>query len=154
MTKHRHRRRMILLLVVTLALLAWLVWGMVTDLRSRPVNYLVERTQPVNPYLCPGDTLRYEVDLTVTNTPVILEITEAWCRSGSGGICSRALTTTYQVPILEPRSVYTIASRIMPESDFFRPGDEVEFWHATTDGKTTTGYIVGPVTVRENCEGP
>lgn len=35
----RHRRRMILLLIVSLLLLAWLVWGMVSDLSSRPVSY-------------------------------------------------------------------------------------------------------------------
>lgn len=150
----RHRQRMIALLIASLLLLAWLVFGMVTDLRSRPVSYLVQRIPPANPYLCPGDSLRYEVELTVTQVPVVLEITEAWCRAGLGGVCARSLTTVYSVPVLEPRSVYALANRVMPESEFFRAGDVVEFWHATTDGKTTTGYIVGPVTVRDNCEAP
>lgn len=147
----RHRRRMILLLIASLAMLGWLVWGMVSDLRGRPVSYLVQRIQPANPYLCPGDSLRYEVELTVTQVPVVLEITEAWCRAGLGGVCARSLTTTYTVPVLEPRAVYSIANRTVPESDFFRPGDQVEMLHATTDGDNVTGYIVGPVTIRDNC---
>lgn len=149
-----HRRQMIVLLIASLALLGWLVWGMVTDLRSRPVSYLVQRIQPVNPYRCPGDALRYEVQVTVTQVPVILEITESWCKAGLGGICSRALTTTYSVPVLDPRSVYAIANRIVPESDFFHAGDVVWFTHATSDHKNVTGYMVGPVTIRNNCETP
>lgn len=99
MGNHRHRRRMLTLLVVTLALLVWLVWGMIVDLRSRPVAYSVERIPAMFDQLCPGDTMRYEVSLSVTQVPVILEITESWCRTGEGGICARALTTTYTVPI-------------------------------------------------------
>lgn len=150
----RHRRRMIALLIAALALLGWLVWGMVVDLRSRPVAYTVQQIQPVNAQLCPGDALRYEVSLAVTQVPVILEITESWCRVGLSGICSRALTTTYSVPILEPRAVYTMANRIIPESDFFQANDMIEFWHATTDGERVTGYVVGPVTIRDNCKKP
>lgn len=149
---NRHRRRMLVLLIAALALLAWLIWGMVVDLRSRPVSYQVQRIPPANPYLCPGDALRYEVSLDVSRVPVVLEITETWCRIGLGGVCLRA--TVYHVPVLEPRSVYALASREMPESDFFKPGDVVEFWHATTDGKNISGYIVGPVTIRDNCETP
>ena len=66
---NRHRRRMLVLLIAALALLAWLIWGMVVDLRSRPVSYQVQRIPPANPYLCPGDSLRYEVELTVTQVP-------------------------------------------------------------------------------------
>lgn len=150
--RQRHRRRMILLLVVAMALLAWLIWGMASDLRSQPVTYYAQRAAAVNPYLCPGETLRYEVHLSVTDVPTVLDITESWCRAGENGICARALTTTYRVPVLEPRLVYTIANRIMPESDFFRPGDKVEFVHATQGEGQTTGYIVGPVTIRDNCE--
>ena len=150
----RHRRRMILLLIVSLLLLAWLVWGMVSDLSSRPVSYQVERIPPMLDQLCPGDTMRYEVSLSVTQVPVVLAITESWCRAGEGGICSRALTQTYTVPMLEPRQVYAIANRILPESNFFKPGDVVELWHATTDGENVTGYIVGPVTIRSDCDTP
>ena len=147
----RHRRRMILVLVVALAAVAWVIWAMVADFRSRPVDYKVQHIQPVNSFLCPGDQLRYPVVLQVRTTPVVLEITEAWCREGPAGICERASTVTYKVPVLTPRTVDTIAGRIMPDTAFFRPGDRLEFHHATTDGDTVTGYIVGPIVVRNNC---
>lgn len=152
MRNHKRRQRAILLLVVSLALLGWLMWGMVADLRSKPVNYKVQSIAPVNPYLCPGDQLRYPVVLEVSETPVILTIVESWCRAGSAGVCARDLTTTYQVPVLRQRYVDTIAARIVPDSSFFRPGDEIEFQHATTDGETVTGYVVEPIIMRDNCE--
>lgn len=37
-----HRRRMLVLLVLLLLLLAWLIYGMVVDLRSRPLTYHIE----------------------------------------------------------------------------------------------------------------
>lgn len=151
-SRQRHRRRMILLLVVALALLAWLVWGMVTDLRGAPVDYSVQSIAPAVRYLCPGDTLRYPVVLEVSETPVILTIVESWCRSGPAGVCSRDLTTVYQVPVLRERYIETTAVRVVPESSFLRPGEEVEFQHATTDGETITGYVVGPIVVRSDCE--
>lgn len=149
----RHRRQMIVLLVAALVMLGWLVWGMVADLRSRPVSYNVRYIQPVNSYLCPGEQLRYEVALSVTQAPTILHIVEAWCRPGAGGICDRGSTVVYEVPILMPRLVGTIAGRTVPDTAFIRASTELEFHHATTDGKTTTGYIVGPVWLRDNCEG-
>ena len=150
----RHRRRMIVILLLALAAVAWVVYAMVVDFRSRPVRYSVERIPAMFDQLCPGDTVRYEVNLAVTQVPIVLEITESWCRVGKSGICARALANTYAVPMLEPRVVYTIANRILPESDFFRPGDQVELWHATTDGVRVKGYIVGPVTIRDDCDTP
>lgn len=85
-----HRRRMIALLVVTLALLAWLVWGMIGDLRSQPVTYHIQYAQPVMRYLCPGDTLRYEVNVEVADVPAALTVVESWCEVGIGGVCNQA----------------------------------------------------------------
>ena len=147
----RHRRRMILVLIVALAAVAWVIYAMVVDFRSRPVNYRVQYIAPVNPYLCPGDQLRYPVVLEVRETPAVLEITEAWCRVGAGGVCDRGSTVVYKVPILRPRYVDTIAGRTMPDTAFFRAGDELEFHHVTTDGGRVTGYIVAPIVVRDNC---
>lgn len=147
----RHRRRMIVILVLALAAVAWVVYAMVADFRSRPVDYKVQRIQPVNSYLCPGDQLRYPVVLEVRNTPAILTIVEAWCRQGPAGVCDRASTATYEVPVLTPRYVDTIAGRTMPGTPFFRAGDQLEFHHATTDGEHVTGYIVAPIVVRDNC---
>lgn len=139
MTSHRHRRRMIVLLVVSLALLTWLVWGMVTDLRSRPVSYRVQHIEPVNQFLCPGDVLRYEVELVVTQVPAILHVVESWCVAGPQGVCMTPPSAEYNLPLLTPRNLYAIASRTMPESRLFTAGAQVEFHHASSDGKTTTG---------------
>jgi hypothetical protein len=88
----------------------------------------------------------------VTNgEPTILTIVESWCRAGPAGVCDRSTTVEYRVPVLSARYIDTIASRTMPASSFFRAGDEIEFHHATTDGKTTTGYIVRPIIIRNNC---
>ena len=148
----RKRQRALLLLVVSLALLGWLVWGMVVDLRRAPVAYKVQSITPVNSYVCPGDQLRYPVVLEVRNTPVILTIVESWCRAGTDGVCSQATTVQYQVPVLRPRTIDTIAVRTVPDVPFFRPGDRIEYQHATTDGKTVTGYVVEPIVIRDNCD--
>lgn len=145
------RRRALVILVFALAALAWGVGTMVVSLRSRPVTYPVQVLPPVNPYLCPGDSLRYPVVVVTNGEPTILTVVESWCRAGPAGVCDRSTTVEYKVPVLSARYIDTIANRIMPASSFFRPGDEIEFHHATTDGKTTTGYIVRPIVVRNNC---
>lgn len=153
----RRRRQMIVLLVASLAMLGWLLWGMVADLRSSSISYYIEYGQPVNPYLCPGDVLRYEVDVGVIDSPAELTITESWCEKKPDGLCNRATTQEYRLGILRPRNVGTLASRVMPDLPF-EPGAELEFWHTvraiTNHGIEITGYIVGPVYERDNCEGP
>jgi hypothetical protein len=141
-----------LLLVVSLVLLGWLVWGMVVDLRSKPVEYKVQSIAPANSFLCPGDQLRYPVVLEVRDVPTVLTIVESWCRAGTDGVCSQATTVQYQVPVLRPRTIDTMAVRTLPKSPFFRPGDKIEFQHATTDGKVVTGYVVEPIVIRDNCD--
>jgi hypothetical protein len=147
---------MIALLVATIALLAWLVYGMMVDLANQPLAYNIEYVTPVNPYLCPGDDLRYEVDLSVGEVPVALTIVESWCQSKSDGVCNGATTREYRLGVLRPRRLWTLASRTMPALPF-KPGEELEFWHTTTaqtnSGTSVTGYIVGPIYMRENCEG-
>ena len=154
----KRRRQMLILLAATLVLLGWLIYGMVVDLRSRPLTYHIEYAPPVNQYLCPGDALRYEVSVEVTEVPAALRIIEQWCQVGTGGICNQATSREYSVGILRPRAVYTIASRIMPDTPFFVPGQTYEYWHTTTTttnrGVLVSGYVVGPITVRDNCEKP
>lgn len=152
----RHRRHMLILLAATLGLLVWLIYGMVVDLRSRPLTYHIEYAQPVNPYLCPGDTLRYEVQVEVVEVPAVLTVVESWCEADIGGVCNQATTREYRLGVLRPRQVYALANRIMPDTPFFRPGQEYELWHTTTtttnNGTVVSGYVVGPVIVPENCE--
>ena len=152
----RHRRHMLILLAGTLALLVWLIYGMIADLRSRPLSYHIEYARPVNPYLCPGDMLRYEVAVEVDEVPASLVVVESWCEPRTAGVCNQATTREYRLGVLRPRQVYAMANRVMPDGEFFRvPGRELEFWHTTTTttnaGVTVTGYIVGPVVIRDNC---
>lgn len=153
----RHRQHMLILLVATLALLAWLIYGMVVDLRSRPLTYHIEYAQPVNPYLCPNDTLRYEVQVEVIEVPAALTVVESWCEAESTGVCNQATTREYRLGVLRPREVYTLANRIMPDTPFFVAGKTYEYWHTTTtttnNGTVVSGYVVGPVIVRDNCGG-
>lgn len=150
----RRRKGALILLVLIVLLLSWLVYGMISDLRSRPVSYRVQTIRPVNSWLCTGDVLRYEVEVEVRDVPVVLSIVEAWCQSGTSGICAQSLTREYKLPILAPRYVYTIASRPVPESTWFQPNREYEFWHATTNDGNTTGYVVKPIFIRDNCDTP
>lgn len=153
----RHRRHMLILLAATLGLLVWLIYSMVVDLRSRPLTYHIEYAQPVNPYLCPGDTLRYEVQVEVVEVPAALTVVESWCEADITGVCNQATTWEYRLGVLRPREVYALANRVMPDSPFFVAGRTYEFWHTTTtvtdSGTRVSGYIVGPVIVRDNCEG-
>lgn len=154
--RNGHRQRMLMLLVATLTLLAWLIWGMIVDLRSRPLSYHIQYTQPVNSFLCPGDTLRYEVQIEVSKVPAALTIVESWCEVRTGGVCNQETTRAYQLGVLRPRQVYTLANRTVPDTPFFRvPGRELEFWHTTTTttnaGVSVTGYSVGPIVIRDNC---
>lgn len=116
----------------------------------------MSNAQPVNSYLCPGDTLRYEVQVQVVEVPTSLVVVESWCEADAGGVCNQATTREYRLGVLRPRQVYTLANRIMPDTDFFKAGRKYEFWHTTTaatnHGVEVSGYVVGPVIVRENCE--
>lgn len=152
-----HKRKGALtLLVLLVLLLAWLIYGMISDLRSQPVTYHIQYTQPVMRYLCPGDTLRYEVQVEVAEVPAALTVVESWCQVGSGGVCDQATTREYRLGVLRPRQVYALANRSVPETDFLVPGDDYEFWHTTTTvtnrGTTVSGYAVGPVTIRNDCD--
>jgi hypothetical protein len=153
MGNRKRRRRALIILVIALAALAWGVGMMAVSLRSRPVTYPVQILAPVNPYLCPGDSLRYPVVVVTNGEPTILTVVESWCRAGPAGVCDRGTTAEYKIPVLSARYIDTIANRVMPASPFFRAGDEIEFHHAATDGKATMGYIVRPIVVRDNCEG-
>ena len=156
--RKRHRRRMLVVLVALLAMLAWLIWGMAVDLRSQPLTYHIRRAQPVNAYLCPGETLRYEVELSVVDVPASLDVVESWCEAKPDGVCNRATTSEYRLGALAPRQVYTLASRVLPLTDFFQAGERYELWHTTTivtnAGTTVDGYVVGEIEIRDNCKTP
>ena len=98
--------------------------------------------------MCPGDTFTFPVAIAVEETPAYTRIVESWCRQ-SDGICPRQFSTTYEIALLEPLIVNTVATRAIPSD--LPPGDwqlqHINESHVT--GKiTVTGYGVR-VTIKD-----
>lgn len=125
--------------------------NMAQDIAAKPVTYGIEIITPLNPDVCPGDTLRYPVTVDVVEIPTVLSVVETWCETGVNGMCSTTLSRSYQLPLLEYRHVEAIAARVVPITPFIRPGETYEFWHAAVDG-STTGYRVKPIRIRVDCD--
>lgn len=154
MRGNRRRKVALIALVLIVVFLGVIVSKMIADIRSQPVSYRVSEITPVNSYLCPGDVLLYDVEVAVSQVkiPSILTFIETWCQAGVDGVCAQTLTTVSSVPSLAERNIFAMARRTVPESAFFRPGREYEFWHATrTDDGKVTGYRVTPIHIRDNC---
>lgn len=142
------RLQVYLLLAVCLMIIVGGFLAMARDIAARPVSYGVDRIAPLEPVLCPGDTLTYPVSVSVTDVPNVVTIAETWCKTGVDGVCSTALARSYTLPLMDYRKIETVAQREIPHSVFFVPGETYELWHAIEgDG----GYIVGPVTIRTDC---
>lgn len=147
----RPRRRVIVVLVICLTVLGVGLANMAQDIAAKPVVYGIEIITPIETDLCPGDVLRYPVTVNVVEIPTVLSIVETWCQAGTDGMCSAALSHSYQLPLLEYREVKAIAERVVPITPFIRPGETYEFWHAAVDG-STTGYRVKPIRIRVDCD--
>jgi len=145
------RRRVIVVLVICLTVLVVGLANMAQDIAARPVAYGIEIITPLETDLCPGDTLRYPVTVDVIEIPTVLTIVETWCETGNDGMCSAALSRSYQLPLLEERRIEAIAERVVPATPFIRPGETYEFWHAAVNG-STTGYRVKPIRIRMDCD--
>jgi len=145
------RRRVIVVLVICLTVLVVGLANMAQDIAAKPVAYGIEIITPLETDLCPGDTLRYRVTVDVVEIPTVLTIVETWCETGNDGMCSAALSRSYQLPLLEERRIEAIAERVVPATPFIRPGETYEFWHAAVNG-STTGYRVKPIRIRMDCD--
>ena len=144
------RLQVYLLLAVCLMIIVGGFLAMARDIAARPVSYGVDRIAPLEPVLCPGDTLTYPVSVSVTDVPNVVTIAETWCKTGVDGVCSTALARSYTLPLMDYRKIETVAQREIPHSVFFVPGETYEFWHgAVGDG----GYIVGPFEIGAACAG-
>lgn len=146
----RPRRRVVVVLVVCLAVLVVGLVSMAQDIAAKPVAYGIEIIAPLNPDVCPGDVLRYPVVVDVVEIPTVLSIVETWCEAGINGMCSTALSRSYQLPLLEYRHVEAVATRVVPVTPFIRSGETYEFWHAAVNG-STTGYRVKPIHIKTDC---
>lgn len=147
----RPRRRVIVVLVICLTVLVVGLANMAQDIAARPVSYGIEIITPLETDLCPGDVLRYPVTVDVIEIPTVLSIVETWCEAGDDGMCSAALSRSYQLPLLEERRIEAIATRVVPITPFISSGKTYEFWHAAVNG-STTGYRVKPIRIRMDCD--
>ena len=98
--------------------------------------------------VCAGEAFSFPVSLVVEDAPAYTRIVESWCRQ-SDGICPRQFSTTYEIALLEPLIVNTVATRAIPSD--LPPGDwqlqHINESHVT--GKiTVTGYGVR-VTIKD-----
>lgn len=152
MTNGRKRRVMMILLVLCLLLIAAIGWQIWRSLRGTfTVQYSTPIVQPQVSQLCPGDTLSYQVHVSIKTIPATGRVAENFCRAGLSGACSTSLPRTYWLPLLDYRELDAPIGKPIPVDPFFRPGD-YEFWHALTDTdtNTTVGYRV-PFTIKADC---
>lgn len=147
----RRRRVAIAVLVVLLAFLLVTVWGAIhASVRAQAVNFTVNVIQPDAPSYCPGDTVMYDVDVRVTHSPAVIQVTETWCEKGETGRCSSALSQSWDMAVLEPRRIQAKASRPIPVNPFFQAGKTYQLYHAVIDGRPEW-YIVDNIKIKDAC---
>lgn len=138
------RRGVGMMLALLLLALVFLLYAIIASEPARVVSYGTTVIQPARAELCPGDLLRYPVDVNVapSDLPVIWHVVEAWQRDD--GLVLQSTSVSYEIPIVRPVQVSATAARTVPE---LPPG---VYWlnHVAQDGRTTA-YTVGPVTIRE-----
>jgi len=150
----------VLFVATVLAILSIaLVYSIVQTAQARriehAVSYGVTLIAPVESYLCSGPAvLRYPVRVVVNEEMIPDQIrqAEAWCVAGETGPCRSVAPRggEHDLPLLSPKHVEAIAARDVPVD--LRPGVEYEFHHSVTSATgRVTGYIVRPITIREDC---
>ena len=149
----------VLLAVIGLAILsAALVYMTLQSVRERKaahiVSYGVAVITPVETAVCPGSrALSYPVTVIVNDEDIPDQgrIAESWCQSGLTGVCMPVPPQGEEdIPLLAPKYIERTAFRDVPA--WLRPGVEYEFHHSIADAAgDVTGYIVRPITVREDC---
>jgi hypothetical protein len=110
------------------------------------VEYGATVIAPEQAEYCPGDAMRYPVNVRVlgADLPVIWHVVEAWQREG--GVVLQSTAVSYEIPLVRPLDVSATAARFVPD---LAPG---VYWlnHVAQNGETTA-YTVGPVTVKADC---
>ena len=90
--------------------------------------------------------MTYPVSVVVLEheLPVVIDVAEAWYREADG-ITLQSTGRSYQLPVLRPVNVQTMARRTVPD---LAPG---VYWldHISENGRVES-YTVGPVTIK-NC---
>lgn len=136
------RRGVGALAALLMALIGVLLYLIITASPPRIVEYGSTIIEPDRAGYCPGETMRYPVEIKVNaaDLPVILRVVEAWERSD--GIVLQSTAVVYEMPLVRPVNLKATASRTIPD---LRPG---VYWlnHVSENGETKA-YTVGPVTV-------
>ena len=122
-----------------------LLYTITLDITQRPeiVSYGSRIITPHKAAYCPGDTMTYDVTVSVADNdlPVVLHVVEAWHRD-EDGITLQSTARVYELPIIRPINVQTVAKRVVPDL----PTGVYWLDHVSQNGKFE-GYTVGPVTV-------
>lgn len=134
----------VVLLCGLLFLLAGLVWSMLAQINSANVQYTKVVIQPEVSQLCPGDTLKWHVDLVVHEDAVIT-IVESWCHPGSA--CQSRYSTRWDNVAMAGNKYHGPSERAVPN---LPPGDW-ELRHASINGRLAI-YTV-PFTIKADCGG-
>lgn len=113
--------------------------------QTKIVSYGSRIITPHKAAYCPGETMTYDVSVSVAanDLPITLHIVEAWYRAADG-ITLQSTAQVYELPILRPVNVQTVAKRVVPD---LPPGI---YWldHVSQNGKIE-GYTVGPVEIMQ-----
>lgn len=129
------------LLMVVIGLL---LYAILTMAPAQVVEYGSQVIQPERSTYCPGETMRYQVTVTVLgeDLPVIWHVVEAWQRNSD--VVLQSTTVSYEIPLVRPLDIKTTAQRAVPD---LSPG---VYWlnHVAQNGETTA-YTVGPVTIQD-----
>lgn len=148
MNNGKRRRIMLIFLAACLLLITAIGYQLWHSLSNQPIaDYGEAVAQPEVYDLCPGEELRFEQRIHVTETAAI-DISRDWCVRD--GVCSLDLHQFWENVILTPMDFSGTSTRIVPQSSLFRPGGKYEMRSATENGKLDV--LIVPFRIRENCK--
>jgi hypothetical protein len=134
-----------LLIAALVAVILVLLYLILVNVQQRAVviSYGSAVYAPDKAAYCPGDDMRFPVQVTVTanELPSIAHVVEAW-RRDSDGLTLQTTATVYEVPIVRPVDISTTGRRKVPELS------AGVYWldHVSVNGREDA-YSVGPVTI-------
>ena len=133
----------LLISAMMLAVLALTYAILVNADHRQVVSYGSVVYAPTPASVCPGDSITYPVEVTVTadDLPALSRVVEAW-RRDADGVTLQTTARVYELPLVRPVTVRTTARRTAPNL----PAGVYWLDHVSQNGKTT-GYTVGPVTI-------
>lgn len=116
MTNGTRKRMMTVVLILCLLVIVAVGTQMWSSLyRQRAIEYSQRFISPEPVTLCPGDTFRYPVEITIERGNSVSRVTEGWCRAD--GICPASLQSPpVSYNFVETYSISATATRTVPET--------------------------------------